>query len=176
MCDPVSLAVTSFMVSAGSAVANYSAQSEQAQAQNDLWAKNRDNAEYSATVEHQQLALRKVQEQDAAGEKQFDNMVDTRARMARAETAANEAGVTGLSVDSLIRDVMGSGGRTSDRLAHNSEMTLQQLNMEDRGVDARKDARINSVRKGVAPSGLALGLNIASAGLNAGTDYRKMTR
>jgi hypothetical protein len=176
MCDPVSLAVTSFMVTAGSAVSNFAAASAQADEQNRMYEKNAQNAEYSAAVERQQNALRKNQEQEAAGAKQFDNFLETRARASSAEVAAGEAGVTGLSVDSLIRDVWQSGGRTADRIAHNSEMTLQQLNMEDRAIEARKESRINSVRKGVAPSGLALGLNIASAGLGAAKDYKTMTK
>jgi hypothetical protein len=164
------------MVSAGSSVMQYGAASEQADAQNAYYAQNKVNAERSAMYEHQQNDLRKTQEQEAAGTKSFDNMLETRAKAAHAEVAAGEAGVTGLSVESLINDIYGAGGRTNDRIARNGELTLAQLNAEDSGIEARKADRINSVRRGVQPSGLALGLNIASAGLNAGTGYYKMTK
>jgi hypothetical protein len=176
MCDPISLAVTSFMVSAGSSVMQYQAANEQADAQNQLYANNAANAKRSYTAEMQQNGLRMEQERDAAGEKSFDNMLDTRAKVATATVGAGEAGVTGLSVESLINDIYGAGGRTNDRIKHNEEMTLTQLATEQQGIEARRIDRTNSVKKGVAPSSLALGLNIASAGLNAGTSYMKMTK
>lgn len=176
MCDPLTLAVGSFMVSAGSSVASYGAAKREAAAQDQYYLDNKANAERSASYEHGQLELRKAQEMDAAGAKSFDNMLETRAKAAHAEAAAGDAGISGLSIDSLIGDIYGAGGRTNDRIKQNEEMTLAQLSAEGRGIDARMEGRINSVRKGVQPSGLALGLNIASAGLNAATGYKKMTK
>jgi hypothetical protein len=164
------------MVSAGSSVMKYEAADEQAHAQDQLYAQNKANAIGAADYEYQQNALRRTQEQEASGEKSFDNMLATQAKAATATVAAGEAGINGLSVDSLIRDVFSSGGRTSDRIARNDEMTLAQLDAERNGIEARKRDRINSVRKGVYPSGLALGLDIASSALNAGTSYTKMTK
>lgn len=176
MCDPVSLAVSSFMVSAGSAVAGFGAQKQSAAAQDQLYADNKANAERSAIYEHQQLDRRAIQEDNAMGEKSFDNMLDTRAKAAAAEAEAADGGFSGLSVDSLIRDVFGAGGRTNDRIKENGDMTLSQINAEHAGVEARRVDRTNSVKHGVQPSGLALGLNIASGGLNAATSYAKMTK
>lgn len=175
MCDPVSLAVGSFMVSAGSSVAQFGAAKQQADAQNDYYNANKANADRAAVYEYNQNTLRKSQEEDAAGMKSFDNMLDTQAKAAHAEVAAGEGGVSGLSVDSLINDIFGAGGRTNDRIKQNQEMTLAQLNAEDLSIDARHSERVNSVRRGVQPSGLALALNIGTAGLNSATSYRKMT-
>lgn len=176
MCDPLTLAVGSFMVSAASSVASYGAASAEAEAQNQRFEQNKINADRAATYEYQQNALRKSQEQEATGEKRFDNMLESQRRAATAVAAADSAGVTGLSVDSLIRDIYGAGDRAGDRISANGDMTLAQLNAQDRSIAARREDRINSMPKGVKPSGLALGLNIASAGLNAGTSYKKMTK
>lgn len=175
MCDPVSLAVTTFMVGAGQSVASYGAAKQQAAAQDQLYADNKANAEFASMYEHQQLDKRIIQEQDAYGEKLFDTGLETRARAAKAEAAAADSGVSGLSVDSLLRDVWGAGDRASTRIMANEDMTLDQIAQEHLGVEARKNDRINSVRHGVQPSDLALGLGIASSGLNAATSYRKMT-
>lgn len=176
MCDPMTLAVSSFMVGTVQAVSSYGAASQQAQAQNDLYAANKVSAENASIYEHQSLAMRRVQEDQASGAKLFDNALETKSKEARAETAAGEAGISGLSVDSLISDIWGASDRTAGRISDNRDMTLTQLNAEDQSVEARKTDRTNSVRKGVAPSMLSLGLNIASNGLNAGTSYRKMTK
>ena len=175
MCDPMTIAISTFMVGAVQSVSQYGAAKQQAAAQDAYYDANKANADRSAAYEYHQNQLRKQQEQDAAGTKSFDNMLETRAKVAHAEVGAGEAGVTGLSVDSLINDIFGAGGRTNDRIAQNKEMTLAQLNAEDQGIAARQTDRINSVRRGVQPSGLALGLNIASSGLNAATGYKKMT-
>src|SRR5689334_17703989 len=127
MCDPLSLAVATFTVGAAKSTMSFIGASQQASAQEALYDANKASANYSSNYEHAQLARRRIQEQDAAGEKMFDNALETRAKAASAEAAALDSGISGLSVDSLIRDVIGSGGRTNDRLQHNLDMTLDQL-------------------------------------------------
>jgi hypothetical protein len=172
----MTLAVTSFMVGSVQAVGNYVSSSQKASAQESLYNANAANAERSAAFEYNQNALRKQQETDAAGEKSFQNMLDTKAKAATVETAAGDAGVTGLSVESLVRDVYGAGGRTNDNIKSNLDMTQAQLAASDQGIFARETDRINSVQHGVQPSLFGLGLDIASAGLSSATGYKKMTK
>jgi hypothetical protein len=176
MCDPVSLAVSSFMVSTVSSVMQYNSAQQQANAQDALYNANKANTERSAVYEHQMNDLRKIQEDDKTGAASFDNMLETKAKAAHAEAAASDAGISGLSVDALVQDIYGAGGRTNDRIKENGNMALAQLGAEDQGIEARKDTRINSVQHGVHPSLLALGLNVASNGLNSATAYRKLTK
>lgn len=176
MCDPISLAVGTFVVGAASSVVSYQQQSYAAEQQNQYYEINRRNAENAAADEDLQLQLRQRQEEEKAGAERFDNALETRAKARHAEAAAGEAGVTGLSVDGLIADIYNSGGRSADRIATNEQMSLQQLNLERQGVRTRMSDRINSARRGTAPSGLALGLNIANAGLSSAGGYRRMTR
>jgi hypothetical protein len=171
----MTLAVSTFMVGAAKSGADFIGSSQQATAQENLYNANRTNALSAGSNEYNQIALRRIQEQDATGEKTFDNMLDTRARAAHATVAAGEAGISGLSVDSLVNDIYGAGGRTNDRIKENSEMSLQQLNTEELGVTARTNDRINSVKHGVQPSLLGLAINLGSTGLNAATGYKKMT-
>lgn len=176
MCDPISLAVGSFVVAGASAVTSYQGQQQAASNQDAYRAANTTNANSAAVYDYQQIALRQMQEEEAAGTKNFDNMLGTRSKAATAEVSAGEAGITGLSVDSLIADIYQKGGTSSDRLSRNKEMTLTQLNAEKNGVNATRVNRINSVQPGVQPSGLALGLNIAGAAVNSASGYRSATR
>jgi hypothetical protein len=176
MCDPLSMAVTSFTIGAAQQVMSYGAAKNNAAQQTAFYEQNRRNAIMSASLEQQQLDLRRTQEEAKASEESFDAMLEIRKRKATAEVAAGEAGITGLSVDGLLRDFDVAAGRTSDRIQANTEMTTQQLSLEKQGVRARMNDRINSVRPGTQPSGLALGLGIAAQGVDAYSKYRTYSR
>jgi hypothetical protein len=176
MCDPMTLAVTTFMVGAAQAGGSYISSSQKASAQNAMYDANKANAERSASYEYNQNQIRKQQEEAAAGDKGFQNMLDTRAKVATTETAAGDVGITGLSVESLVRDIYGAGGRTNDNIKSNLDMTQSQLSAEDNGIFARENDRINSVQHGIQPSLFGLGLDIAASGLSAATGYKKMTK
>jgi hypothetical protein len=127
MCDPISLAVTSFMVARHRLRCNTSLRAAKACADHAYYDANKANAERSASYEHQKLNLRKHTGRGRRRrEASFDNMLDTRAKAAHAEAAAADAGISGLSVDSLVRDIYGAGGRTNDRIKP-TDMTLTQL-------------------------------------------------
>jgi hypothetical protein len=172
----MTIAVSTFMVGAAQAGGNFISNQTKANAQDAMYDANKANAERSAAFEYNQGRLRMQQESDAAGEKSFQNMLDTRAKAATVETAAGDAGITGLSVEGLVRDVYGAGGRTNDNIKSNLDMTEAQLSAGEQGIFARETDRINSVPKGVHPSLFGLGLDIAASGLNAATGYNKMTK
>jgi hypothetical protein len=90
--------------------------------------------------------------------------------------AAGEAGVSGLSVEALQRDIAAGGARFNDRVDQQTEWTQAQLQADKRGQSYQAVDRINSVRKANKPSILATGLKIAAAGVSAGTSYRANTR
>lgn len=176
MCNPLAFMGASFLIKSTAAVMQYGANVRQSQEQDAYYENNRVNAINAGNIEDQRLAMRQVQEENAGGEKKFDNMLETRARARKAEAGAGEAGITGLSVESLLRDIYQTGERAGGRIQSNTDATLEQLNAERNGVPIRVNDRINSVSRGKKPSMIGLGLQIAGAGVDSYTGYRSMTK
>jgi len=174
MCDPVSLA--GFAISAASSVVGFMGQQQQAAQQDALYKQNRANA--LRAFEDKQVATnwRMIQEQESAATEKQDVALQSRAAQASARVAAGEAGVSGLSVDALLGDIVGRTSRYNDRIDQQTDWTVAQLQQEKKGQAAQAVDRINSVPRGTKPSFIDAGLRIGAAGLNAYTDYQKRSR
>lgn len=172
MCEPVSLAIASFAVSAASTVSGYMAQSQAADQQNALYEANRKNAIAAHEDTNRALTNRQSQEMDAAAAEKFDVALDAKKARATNVVAAGEAGVSGLSVEALLREFSGREARYVDRVDENLDMSMAQLQDEKRASGFRTVDRINSVQRAVKPSFLDAGLKIAGAGLDAYTGYK----
>jgi hypothetical protein len=151
------------------------AQSQAAEEQNRLYEANRRNALLAHENNNKAITDRQVQEQEAAAAERFDASLDARKARATAEVAAGEAGVSGLSVNHLLRDFYGREGRNNDRISQNLDWSSAQLQSEKVGSSYRTVDRINSVQRATPPSFLDAGLRIASAGLDARSSYMRRT-
>jgi hypothetical protein len=160
MCDPLSLA--SFAIGTASSIAG------QIQ-QQGLYEQNEANA--MAAFRNNQVATnrRAAQEMDAAAAEKFDTSLDARKAVATQKVAAGESGVSGLSIEGLLRDFAGTKARHHDRVDQNLDWTLGQLEAEKRGQAFQTVDRINSVQR---PSFAGLGLKIAGAGFDSVSSYR----
>ena len=176
MCDPMTMAVASFAIGAAQSVASFSAQSAAADEQNRLYEQNRLNA--IAAFEDNQRALtnRQSQEQEAAGAQKFDNAIEARKARALNRVAAGESGVSGITVESLMRDMYQQEARVNDRVDQNTDWTMAQLQDQKRGDGYRTLDRINSVQRANKPSFVDLGLKLAGAGLNSAASYRQWNK
>jgi len=175
MCEPISMAVASFAISAASTVMDFQAQSQAAKEQNKYYEQNRLNALQAFTDNQNAMNQRIAQEQEAASAEKFENRLEAKSARATNEVAAGEAGVSGLSIEGLARDFAGKEQRMSDRIDQQTDWTTQQLQAEKRGDSFRALDRINSVRRANKPNFAAAGLKIAAAGLDSFSTYKTRT-
>lgn len=181
MCDPVSIAAASFALTTVSTVSNVIAQQQQARAQADAQNKyNRQIEQNQLIARNQNLAglemERKYAFQDAT-EQINQNTLAARRAQATARVSAGEAGLSGLSVDSLLRDLAGQAGydnatATENYLRQDANINFRRENAQNEAVSA-----VNSVRQPVIqrPDYLGAALRIGTAGVNAYGDYKVRT-
>lgn len=160
-------------IGAGSAVSSHMAQTRQANEQNAMHARNRANALASHGHTNVALGNRQIQEMDAANAEKFETALEGNRARATAKVAAGESGVSGLSVDGLLRDFYGREGRYNDRVDQNTEWTTNQLQLEKTSSGLQTVDRINSVPTAKRPSFLDAGLRIAGAGLDSFAAYKR---
>ncbi|MBY5849793.1 hypothetical protein HFN51_04375 [Rhizobium leguminosarum] len=171
MCDPISLA--GFAIGAASQVTSYMAASQEAQTQNKLAENNRIEANHAAADQYAAIQERMLQEKAAAGrELEGANKQAAQAR-ATASVTTGEAGITGISADSLIADYNAQQGQFERTNEQNLKMTQDGLRDQLRGVKSQAEGRINSVQKVAKPSFAPFAIGIAGSGLDAYTNKIK---
>lgn len=175
MCDPMTMAVGTFIVGAAQSAVGYIQQSGMAAQQDAIYEQNRVNAISNHANQQNQANLRASQEMEAAAAEKFDTTLDARKARATHVVAAGEAGVSGLSIDGLLRDFSGREARYNDRVDQNLDWTLAQIETQKKGFGFDAVDRINSVQRGQKPSFIGLGLKIAGSGFDSVSQYRRDT-
>jgi hypothetical protein len=173
MCDIIS--AIGLAISAAQGFMQYQAQDAAYQQQERQYEQNRLNALQSFRDQQVATSIRQIQEQETAAAERFDTAQDARAARATAMTAAGEGGVTGFSVEHLMRDMYARESRSNDRVDQNLDWTMAQLDLERKQQSARTLDRINSVPRGQKPSFADAALRIAASGLNTATSYQQRT-
>lgn len=121
--------------------------------------------------------LREGQEAEAAaGDKEESAKKAAEAR-ATARVSAGEAGVAGVSVDSLINDFYRQEGGYAESVDRNLELTTDQSEEELKGMRTGALDRALSYRQPVQrrPSYLAAGIDMGNQGLSVYNRYRYTT-
>lgn len=164
MCDPMTIALVGMQV--GTIAMQHKQQADAAKLQNAAYEQNRLNATTSLMGNYQQAQERQRQEIASASNAIQQRRMEEMRQGASARAAAGEAGISGFSVDALLRDVSAVGARDVMNTTTNRDWSLTQLNHEMRGARASAENQINSMRRGQKPSALATAFRIGSAGLN----------
>lgn len=174
MCiGAVGLAVAQFAMSAVGSVVGYMGQQQQYEAQKQQYENNRIEANRAAVDNYASTQNRMLQEQKAASQELQNLNVDAMKGRATAETAAGEAGVTGLSVDALVADYYGQEGRYERTLDNNLQMQSDYLQGEMTATSHQTAGRINSVSQGQKPSFLDAGVRILGGAVDAFGSYQR---
>lgn len=161
MClDPASLTLASMGISAATSALGFVGQAQQADAVNRANAENRRRIQQNLEAQYAETGRRMQQEQDAAGAQIQDAARATRASVARAEVAAGEAGVSGLTVDALLGELYGQDATARDRLNQNLDWTLQSLSTGQRGLRGQAEDSLGRIQDAAAPNpfGALLGI------------------
>lgn len=141
--------------SVGQAVVGFAGAQADYSAKAQAWTQNYTNALASGRDEMQAYTLRELQEGDAYEQKDNDAAVDAAKKASTVAVSAASAGLSGVSVDSLVADVQRQGLRNRSTLKQNYQMTVQQLSTEDNAVTDKEQSEINSMQRPTAPSPLS---------------------
>lgn len=176
MCDPISL--TTLAISTVSTVAGAVGQQRQAEAAAEAQnAYNRQQERNALVARNANLANLEVERNFAAQDARAEVTQNTQAArraMATARVSAGEAGVAGLSVDALLRDLAGQAG-------YDNTTAYENYLRHDRDINARREndqnayeSGLNSIRQPQNQGADYLGaaLRIGQAGLTSYTDYQ----
>lgn len=165
--DPATAALVLTIASTGASVVG---QMQTAKAQKAA-AKDQYNAEMQAYRDNIDASNRQVQQEaEAATEKANRAALEGRKATSSATVAAGEGGVSGLSVDALLRDLQGQSLDNVDAIEANylrrrEGVEIDRINMRNKTVSA-----INSIQRPMQPDLIGAGLQIASSYVNYRTD------
>lgn len=167
MCGPTeALAGASFAVGAASAVSKYGAAQQDAANQQAVNNQLAYNAEVDRNQKYNQIGLRQQQEADSEQQALFDNQIRAVKARGTADASAADGGVSGNSVESVARNVYMEQGRIDSASARNTRDSINQLQNEKESANSEYRSRttFSPIKQ---PSALGLGLDIASAGVQA---------
>lgn len=162
MCDPTAIALGSFALNVGGDVLNHNAQNKAATA-------NAQQARAAETRQINDVNVRELQEKQAASQQLEAAARQTTTALSSARLSAGEAGVTGVSVDSLLNTIGAEGSTAAQNVKLNQDNTIQQLERQKLGISAEADSRVASMPKS---NPFALALRIAGSGIGLATQLQ----
>lgn len=163
------LPLIGMLSSIGSAVAGFAGASQQAAEQNAYHEENRKAAIAAANDKYASTNNKLLKEREAASQELHEKQIAAMKTRATAAVSSGEAGVSGISVDSLMTDILAQQGRQTAAIQTNFEIKKAHAQDENEATYNNTIGRINSVRKASKPSPLPFifqGLSgIAKAGM-----------
>lgn len=181
MCGPLAIAGIGLAISAAQSVATVMGQQAQAQAQADAQNDyNRQLERNALTARNQNLANLEAERNTALGdtrEQINQNQMALRRAQATARVSAGEAGISGLSVDALLRDLEGQAGYDNSTATTNYLRQDQQINVRRENIQNQYESTLNGVRQPTtqSPNYLGAALSIGQSGLNAYGSYKQLS-
>lgn len=154
----------------------YNAAKADYSAQMKMQRDNAINASRSAENQYSNLNIRAQQEEAARVQQKMETNIDAAKAASTVEVAASEGGVTGLSVDAVLRDIYAQVGRNDAALSTNQRMSRDYLKGEMKSAEMGGQSQINSVAIPQKPSFAPYLLNAFGSSLNAYTSYKKGQR
>jgi|TARA_R110000744_G_C19224915_1_gene547524 hypothetical protein len=152
MCDPATIlgAMTS-IVAAGE--------------QQEAAKRNQKAANAAYLSDARQLNLRQRQEEEAEVQRGQEADIQSMKDSATARTASGESGVSGLSVDALMTDILRQNLFDDTKGTSNLDATKAQIAEEKEGAKAGRQSRINQVPyPSFAATALRIGGGMAEGG------------
>ena len=190
MCEPTTLVAASLALTAASTAATVYSQQQAADAQAATNQRQYDNqmAAYNANIAQSNTDLAnlnrlKQQEAEDASAKKIGVNAEARRDMAKATVASGEAGVSGLSVDSLLAELGGKAGNANTNIETNYLRRDNALEMDRSNIYTTKTnnwaqtaSAINSLKTPTQPDYIGAGLRIAGAGVQYQTSMNDIKR
>lgn len=178
MCEPISMTVGTLALAGGSAIAGAASQAsaakQQSVFQNQRYTKTAENAMTAYRDGLSQLMIRDNQEYGAASREATTASRVVTSQKATAKTLVSSAGLSGNSVNSLMREFDSLDADNQLVIDSNLRMKQDQIGQNMRALRTDTQNRINSVEPQPVsgPSPFALALNLGSAGLQAANTWK----
>lgn len=171
MCDIMTIA--SIGLGIAQSVAQFGAAQQQYEAQMEHQRQNAINASRAAENQYANINIRAQQEDTARNQQQLATNIEVAQAVSTVEVAAGVGGVSGLSVEHILRDIYAQQGRNEAALDVNARMSRDYLMGEKKAAEAGGQSQINSVPIPEKPSILPYALGAFSSGLNAYSNYQQ---
>ena len=173
MCGPAAIPIAMLAITAVSTVASIAAQQQQYSAQQDFNQRQYDSSMTAYRHNLANLEVQRNQARDDATEQVQQNSLAAMRAQATARVAAGEAGVSGLSVDALLRDLAGQA-------AYDNTSVEENYLRQDRAINAKREqvygdtvSQINQLRPAMSPDYLGAGLRIGQATASSYGQYQQ---
>lgn len=163
MCEPTTIALA---ITAVSAVASLEAQDSAVNAQSEANKRAAESANQANNANQAALTNEQNQQAEATAEQIAANNKGGAKAIAAAKVSAGEAGVSGTSVDSLLREL--AGMNSADNANATSQYLRGDANLQARRTNSYNSANsvINNLKSAPAPDYLGAALKIGQAGVN----------
>lgn len=167
MCEPTTIALASMAMGAAQSIVGYQAARAQYSSQMDAYKQNAINSSRSTERAYSNLNIKTRQEGEAAAQAQQQNEIERARAVAAAESASYAGGVSGLSVDAVLRDIYAQAGRNEATADTNLRMNRDYLAGEMQSAELTGQSQINGMPIPEKPSATPYLLNTFSSGINA---------
>lgn len=159
MCPPAAIAALSI----ASTVAGVYGQMQAANAQEKYNNQMYKNAVTQNNQKNAQISQRQLQERDGATNKIMENNIQAARAKATARVNASGAGVSGLSVGSLLDDLSSNQGRYNSSVTENLRASYAGSDWDRVNAYNDMSSTINSLKAPTTPNYLGAALQIGTA-------------
>ena len=166
MCE----ALTMLGLGIASAVGGVYSQSQQARAQAAANKSQYDQAVVARNANINQTNLMAAQEQESASQKINENNKKAQQAMSTAALTAGENGISGLSVDALLRSLAGERDDYNQSVRTNYDRSMVAINNQRENANINANSVIASLQPVQQPDYLGAALKIGSAVTAYGQD------
>ena len=172
MCEPTTIAMIG--MTALTTAMSAQGQSSAIKSQNKANQIQADADQAAAVANYDQLERRRQQEEAGASQSLIENQIDALQATETAQVAAGESGVSGISVNALLRDMYGKEARFNDSVAQNFENTSFEIDNQKDNVHRGVVSSINSLPKPQAVDYGGLAMGAARGGFAAYQNHLKI--
>lgn len=168
--------IATFALASAATAASFIQAQQQADAQTQMHNNNQKAALDNYQQQTYDAGARQLQENEAAGMEMVDRQLQGLRQASSAQAQISETGLGGLSMSALMNQVINETSQNVVRTGVNRDWSAAQIDREKSGIRSTAIGQMNSTTPGIRPSALAAGLQIASSGLDAYSDYTKRTK
>lgn len=153
--------------SVGSAVVGYQGAMTAHRAQEQQYKANAENARTAAQGQYDQINNRVIQENAAASNEIQEAQIAALKSRSSARTAAEEGGVSGVSVDAIVGEMLAKEARYVVNTQKNFDYQKDYWMGEGAAASAQAQSQVNSVQRTARPSFLPYAMQAFGSSIEA---------